>query len=98
MKTRYAGFRHTERSVLKMDFWDTVKGYNLADSLTNYLPEISTQLDCLNKQLQKKEQAAIQVANEEVMGNITSHLCLGWRLISSTPSKPGFTVLVFELP
>lgn len=80
-----------------MSFWDTVSGYNLANMLSYSLPAIEGQLDCLNKQLQKKEQAAVEVLNEDVMTSITAHLQLEWRLIQSTPSKPGFTVLVFEM-
>ena len=64
------------------------------------IPELAESLDAVNKQLamiiQPKPQTAIEVANKDIMDSLTAHLQLGWKLAHSLPSKPGFTILVFE--
>lgn len=83
-----------------MDFWETIAGHELANTLQTEIPELAESLDAVNKQLamiiQPKPQTAIEVANRDIMDSLTAHLQLGWKLAHSLPSKPGFTILVFE--
>ena len=83
-----------------MDFWETIAGHELANTLQTEIPELAESLDAVNKQLamiiQPKPQTAIEVANRDIMDSLTAHLQLGWKLAHSRPSKPGFTILVFE--
>ena len=83
-----------------MDFWETIAGHELANTLQTEIPELAESLDAVNKQLamiiQPKPQTAIEVANRDIMDSRTAHLQLGWKLAHSLPSKPGFTILVFE--
>lgn len=83
-----------------MDFWETIAGHELANTLQTEIPELAESLDAVNKQLamiiQPKPQTAIEVANRDIMDSLTAHLQLGWKLAHSLPSKPRFTILVFE--
>lgn len=83
-----------------MDFWETIAGHELANTLQTEIPELAESLDAVNKQLSQllrpKRQEVIEVANRELIDFITTRLNQGWRLAHSMPSKTGFTILVFE--
>lgn len=83
-----------------MDFWETIAGHELANTLQAEIPEFTESLDAVNKQLSQllrpKRQEIIEVANRELIDFITTRLNQGWRLVHSMPSKTGFTILVFE--
>ena len=78
-----------------MDFWETIAGHELANTLQTEIPELAESLDTVNKQLSQllrpKRQEVIEVANRELIDFITTRLNQG-----SMPSKTGFTILVFE--
>lgn len=83
-----------------MDFWETIAGHELADTLQTKIPELTESLDAVNKQLAQilkpKTQTIVEVSNIELMNSITAHLNQGWKLAHSMPSKTGFAILVFE--
>ena len=67
-----------------MDFWETIAGHELANTLQTEIPELTESLDTVNKQLAQllrpKHQEAIEVANRELIDFITTRL--------SEPSPP----------
>ena len=64
-----------------MDFWETIAGHELANTLQTEIPELAESLDTVNKQLSQllrpKRQEVIEVANRELIDFITTPKIFG---------------------
>lgn len=72
-----------------MDFWNTVLGNRLAETLIRTLPD-------LTEKLAKKEQYGALVPNDEVVSYIDARLQTGERFVTSMPGGDCHTYVIME--
>lgn len=72
-----------------MDFWNTVLGNRLAETLIRTLPD-------LTEKLAKKEQYGALVPNDEVVSYIDTRLQAGERFVTSMPGGDYHTYVIME--
>ena len=72
-----------------MNFWDTVLGNRLAETLIRTLPD-------LTEKLAKKEQYGALVPNDEVISYVDTRLQAGERFVTSMPGGDCHTYVIME--
>ena len=79
---------------MSLNFWDTLRGNNLADTLIRELPKITDLL----KGKEEKEQFIVTISRREVPLYIKEQLMLGRRYMDCIDVGNGDVLIIMEIP
>lgn len=77
---------------MSLNFWDTVRGNNLADTIIRELPKITEFL----KNKEEKEQFIVSLPRNEVHSFIADQLAMGRRYMDSIDGDNGNVSVIIE--
>lgn len=77
---------------MSLNFWDTVRGNNLADTIIRELPKITEFL----KNKEEKEQFIVSLPRNEVHSFIADQLAMGRRYLDSIDGDNGNVSVIIE--